>query len=92
MQADLNRMSLRTQEEVRNARLARGLRAVAATVIIGGIVMAAFETTVPERPASPAVLPVLGTSTTSDPAGITVPSSDREPLLDRIDRTMEQHG
>jgi hypothetical protein len=92
MQADFSRMSLRTQEEVRNARLARGLRAVAATVIIGGIVIAAFETTVPERPASPAVLPVLGIGTTSDPAGLLAPPSGSEPLLDRIDRTMEQHG
>lgn len=92
MQADFNRMSLRSDEEMRNARLARGLRAVAATVIIGGIVIAAVETTAPERPASPAALPVLGTGTASDPAGVKVPPSGSEPLLDRIDRTMEQHG
>lgn len=92
MKADLNRMSLRTEEEMRNARLARGLRAVAATVIIGGIVIAAFETTVPERPTSPTALPVLGTSTSSEPTGVMTPPSVSEPLLDRIDRTMEQHG
>jgi hypothetical protein len=44
MQADFNRMSVRTDEEMRTARLARGLRAVAATMIVGGSVIAALDT------------------------------------------------
>jgi hypothetical protein len=44
MQADFNRMSVRTDEELRTARLARGLRVVAATMIVGGIVIAALDT------------------------------------------------
>jgi hypothetical protein len=44
MRADFNRMSVRTDEELRTARLARGLRVVAATMIVGGIVIAALDT------------------------------------------------
>ena len=44
MQADFNRMSVRTDEEMRTARLARGLRALAVTMIVGGIVIAALDT------------------------------------------------
>ena len=43
MKADFSRIPMQTDEEMRAVRLARGLRAVAASVIIGGIVIAAFE-------------------------------------------------
>lgn len=77
MQADFNRISIRTDEETRTVRLARGLRAVAATVIIGGIVIAAVDT-----------VPTMERSTsrddTADPA-----SRELEPALERIERSME---
>jgi hypothetical protein len=90
---------LRSEEEIRNARLARGLRAVAATVIVGGIVIAALETQAPQShpvpsaglveenasglPAVPAELPAAA------PAAA---PAETDPALRRLDRAMEHHG
>ena len=71
MQADFNRMSVRTDEEMRTARLARGLRAVAVTMIVGGIVIAALDT---------------------DPTTEREVSREKQPALERIERSMERPG
>lgn len=80
MQADFRRISIRTDEEMRTVRLARGLRAVAATVIIGGIVIAAVDT-----------VPTIERSTsrddTADPA-----LREIELAPERIERSMEHHN
>jgi hypothetical protein len=97
MQADFRKLSIRTDEEMRTMRLARGLRAVAATVIVGGIVIAAFDT-VPtaERElsrdaiADPAGSPAIGAPLFS--AARSAPASrEVEPALERIERSTEHH-
>lgn len=46
------------EEEIRNARLARGLRALAATLIVGGIVIAALDNGIPSSRAKRGEAPV----------------------------------
>jgi len=85
-----------TDEEMRNLRLARGLRAVAATLVIGGIVLAALDTSHEahsgRRDAADAIVdtatgvPLMGPTDTS-------PATGREdPALRQIDHAMENHG
>jgi hypothetical protein len=102
MQADFTKISQQSEDEMRTVRLARGLRAVAASVIVGGIVIAAFEadpTAVDstsrgaggdaEENFATGVPPVSPTqaSPLSAPA-----SREIEPVLERIERSMEHHG
>ena len=97
MQADFSRMSLQTDEERRTVWLARGLRAVAVTVIVGGIAIAALDT-VPttEREMSrdamedPAGSPAIGAPLFSALPSAPV-SRELESLLERIERSMEHH-
>ena len=95
MQADFNRISIRTDEEMRNVRLARGLRAVAATVIIGGIVIAAFDTvpTTEREMSRDAIADPAGSSAIGVPRvspELSAPASRKlEPPLERIERSME---
>lgn len=88
------------EDTLQSTRLARGLRAVAATLIVGGIVIAALETggpesrTAPGDGASSAIQPGAATGVVT-PTAISPaarPAGGAEPLLDRIDRAMEQHG
>lgn len=93
--------SMHTADDtLQNTRLARGLRAVAATLIVGGIVIAAMETGAPESRTAPGdgassvIQPGAATGVVT-PAAISPdarPAGGAEPLLDRIDRAMEQHG
>ena len=78
-------------------RLARGLRAVAATVIIGGIAIAALDATPTteleisrDAIADPAGSPVIGVPLFSaDPSAPA--SRELESPLERIERSMEHH-
>ena len=93
MQADFSRMSVRTDEEMRTVRLARGLRAVAATMIVGGIVIAALERSDTEREVRDAgdagsLRSVAAASTQRCRPGI----AGDEPALERIERSMEHPG
>ncbi|HSQ10879.1 MAG TPA: hypothetical protein VLN25_09745 [Burkholderiaceae bacterium] len=77
-------------------RLARGLRAVAATVIIGGIAIAALDTTPTteleisrDAIADPAGSPAIGAPLSADPSAPA--SRELESPLERIERSMEHH-
>lgn len=98
MQTNFSRISMRADEDLRMARLARGLRAVAATVIVGGIVIAAFDTAPPtERLTSrDAIAEPAGDSATGVPRispERSAPSSrEIEPDLERIEQSTEHQG
>ncbi len=102
MKADFSRIPMQTDEEMRAVRLARGLRAVAASVIIGGIVIAAFEAdpTAERSTSRGAGVVAAEDSATGVPlasptqvAPVSVPASrEIEPALERIERSMEHHG
>lgn len=97
MQADFRRMSLRTDDEMRTIRLARGLRAVAATMIVGGIVIAAIDTApTAEHEMSRVELAEPATNLANGaPLSSAEPSApgsrESEPVLERIERSMEHH-
>jgi hypothetical protein len=89
-----------TPDELRTLRLARGLRAVAASVIIGGIVIAALDTA--PRPAQfvpHEVTPEMDSGATAVPLpsgpSEAVPGnadSASEPVLQGANAAMEPHG
>jgi hypothetical protein len=97
MHHDFRRAQLPSDDEIRNIRLARGLRAVAATMVVGGIVLAAFDTThaprnVP-RDASEAVVDYATGIPLVSPAPDVAPASGADdPALRRVDHAMENHG
>lgn len=98
MQADFRRISIRTDDEMRTVQMARGLRAVAATVIIGGIVIAALDTapttereTSRDAIADPAASSAIGIPLIS-PEPSAPASGELEPALERIERSMEHPG
>lgn len=94
----MTQQSFQSDEEVLNARLARGLRAVAASVIVGGIVIAALDMT--PQPSGSA--PQDGIERSSSSAAPRVsPASDagpmpstgqEDPALKRTDGAVEEHG
>jgi hypothetical protein len=97
MQADFSRMSIRTEEEMRTMRLARGLRAVAVTVVVGGIAIAthdAVPTTELEflrnAMTDPAGSPAIGAPLFSAEPSASA-SRELEPVLERIERSMKHH-
>jgi hypothetical protein len=99
MHADLSKVPDPSEDDIRNARLARGLRAVAATVIVGGIVIAALDTTAPVPRNAPRDSIDQVDSTASgvplvSPAADVAPriSGQEDPALQRVDKAMEQHG
>lgn len=88
-----------SEDVIRNAQLACGLRALAATLIVGGIVIAALQT----EGSSSGAMPIETPSGQVDPnraaGGVTptgVPPARQgtrvEPALERLDRAMEQQG
>lgn len=97
MHHDFRRAQLPSDDEIRNIRLARGLRAVAATMVVGGIVLAAFDSphaprSVP-RDASEAVVDyATGIPLVSPASDITPAGSADDPALRQVDHGMENHG
>jgi hypothetical protein len=96
-----NRNSYPSEEEMRNTRLARGLRAVAATVIVGGIVIAAFDNGLSSSRVAPGDGPIGQAGANDAAAPLVSPAADAptsppavedDPALGRLDRAMEQHG
>ena len=86
---------MRTDEEMRTMRLARGLRAVAATVIVGGIVIAALRhgsdggaRDVARCHRRPGRSPLAS----AQAHRVGPASREIEPALERIERSMEHHG
>jgi hypothetical protein len=101
MRHQVNQSTYPSEEAMRNARLARGLRAVAATVIVGGIVIAAFDSGLPSSRVAPGDGPIGPAGASGTAAPIVSPAADAptsppavvdDPALGRLDRAMEQHG
>lgn len=87
-----------SEDALQNTRLARGLRAIAATLIVGGIVIAALETgepgsraigNVPSGAVQPDGAAPLAPTLVSPAAR---PAGSPDPMLERLDHGMEQHG
>lgn len=53
MRVDLRRSRPSSDDEIRYVRLARGMRAIAAALVVGGIVIAIFEAAPPAQRARP---------------------------------------
>jgi hypothetical protein len=85
-----------SDEDLRLKRMAHGTRAVAAAVIVGGIVIAAFESApTTDRARVHEAAPASSDFTGGEPAGAAgvVPSAGEiDPALRRLDRAMESHG
>ena len=101
MYSSMSQSTHPSEEAMRNTRLALGLRALAATVIVGGIVIAALDNGVPSNRAMPGGAPIgqvdlygtaapLVTPATEAPASRATGAED--PALGRIDKAMEQQG
>jgi hypothetical protein len=101
MRNQMNQSTYPSEEAMRNTRLARGLRAVAATLIIGGIVIAALDDGVSSSRVMPGDVPIGQTDSTGTAAPLVRPAAGAptsrpadvdDPALGRLDRAMEQHG
>jgi hypothetical protein len=87
---------------MRAIRLARGLRAVAASLIVGGIVIAAFDTAPTvgrSTPRDAGVDPVENHATgvplvsPTQESPVSAPAAqDDDPALSRVEKSMESHG
>lgn len=101
MHDDHSEIALPSEEEMRNVRLARGLRAVAASVIVGGLVLVAIETMLPagrsvainapEIQAPARSLPLV-TPAAARPDAAPAPGDITDPLLRRIEEGVVHHG
>jgi hypothetical protein len=91
------KQSLQTDEQMLNARLARGLRAVAASVIVGGMVIAALD--MAPQPSGSASGNEIDRSSSSaiprvSPAsdeGLMPSTGQEDPALKRADGSVENH-
>jgi hypothetical protein len=106
MRIHLSRFQPQSDDENRYLRLARGMRAIAAAVVVVGIVVATFETAAPPtqrvRPtdATPedarayAVVEPHAAMATAAPAAQAVVAAARnvDPASARLDRDKEQRG
>lgn len=99
MHSNYSEIALLSEEEVRNARLARGLRAVAASVIVGGLVVVIVETMVPtsrsvaiNAPAIPAPARAMPLATPAALPEAAPAPGDIDPLLRRMEEGVTQHG
>lgn len=101
MRSQTKRSNYPSEEEMRNTRLERGLRAVAATVIVGGIVIAGLDGGLSSSRVAPGVAPIGQVGATGTAAPLVSPAADAptsrpsdadDPALGRLDRAMEQHG
>jgi len=86
-----------SEEDQRLKRMAHGTRAVAAAVIVGGIVMAAFESTpTPDRARAIEAAPASSSFTRGEPvpgAASAVPAAGEiDPALRLLGHAMESHG
>jgi hypothetical protein len=96
MRSHSSRGTYESEEALRNVWLARGLRAVAAALVVGGIVLAAFDGDVPSIRISPFEAPTGHRAPgTTAPNAITPASGAAgadEPDLNRVDNGMEYQG
>ena len=106
MRVHLSKFQPPTDDEIRYVRLARGLRAIAAALVVGGIVVATFETAAPPtqrvRPSDGtpqdarayAVVEPHVAMATAAPAAQAVVAAARnaDPASARLERDKEQRG
>lgn len=97
MNSQQSEIYLRSEEEARNTRLVYGLRAVAVSVVVGGLVIAVAESMMPAgaRAVAPVVhTPASGTSfvpaATPDAAPAAREADD--PMLNRHEEGVVHHG
>ncbi len=105
MRVHLSKFQPPTDDEIRYVRLARGLRAIAAALVVGGIVVAAFETAPPAQRVRPTdVTPEdarayavvephapMATAAPAAPAAVAA-ARDTTPASARLDRDKEHRG
>jgi len=88
--------SYESEQAMRYVWLARGLRAVAAALVVGGIVLAAFDGDVPSLRISPFEAPTGQRAPGTTAPNATPPASGAagaaESDLNRVDRAMEYQG
>ena len=105
MRVQLSKFQPQSDDEMRYLRLARGLRAIAAALVVGGIVVATFETAPPAQRVRPtdatpeearayAVVEPHAAMATAAPAAqaVVAAARDAEPASARVDRDKEQRG
>lgn len=100
MHSNDSEIALPSEEQMRNTRLARGLRAVAASVIVGGLAVVTFETMVPASRSVAANVPTTtaparGTPLVTPAAtlpDVTPAPRDADPQLQRIEEGVIHHG
>lgn len=104
MQVDLRRSRPLSDDEIRYVRLARGMRAIAAALVVGGIVIAIFEAAPPAQRARPtdaapeearayAFVEPYASMAIAAPAGqAVVAARNVDPAQARLDRGNGQRG
>jgi len=105
MRVHLSRFQPQSDDENRYLRLARGMRAIAGTLVVGGIVVATFETAPPAQRVRPtdatpeearayAVVEPHAAMATAAPAAqaVVAAARDAEAASARLDRDKEHRG
>jgi len=99
MNTDHSEIALLSEEEMRNVRLARGLRAVAASVIVGGLLVIAVETMLPAGRSVAVNAPAMQIPEHSLPLvapaaqpGAAPATDTADPLLRRLEEGVIHHG
>ncbi len=105
MRADLSKFQPQSDDEIRYVRLARGMRAIAAALVVGGIVVATFETAPPPQRVRPtdatpedarayAVVEPHAAMATAAPAAqaVVAAARDTDPAHTRLDRGKDLRG
>jgi hypothetical protein len=105
MRAHLSKFQPQSDDEIRYVRLARGMRAIAAALVVGGIVVATFEAAPPPQRVRPtnatpedarayAVVEPHAAMATAAPAAQAVVSAarDTDPAHARLDRGKDLRG
>lgn len=98
MNSQQSEIALRSEEEARNARLAYGLRAVAVSVVVGGLAIAVAESMMPaiDHGAAPIMqapargIPLAPGATPPDAAPAAREADD--PMLNRHEEGVVHHG
>lgn len=97
MNSHHSEIALRSEEEARNARLGYGLRAVAVSVVVGGLAIAVAESMMPagDHVAAPIMqAPARGTllAPTAAPDAAPTPREADDPMLNRHEEGVVHHG
>lgn len=100
MHSNYSEIALLSEEEARNTRLARSLRAVVASVIVGGIAVIIVETMLPASRSVAVNAPAISAPARNAPLvtpAATLPDAapaprDADPQLRRMEEGVIHHG